>query len=98
MLNRPVKQFAAGFTILELAIVLLIVAALTASLLGPFTNYLYQRQVVETEKSLDEIKEALLGFAAANGRMPKPGLAGAGLEDSTTCTGSGGSDYCSGVI
>ncbi|TAK91494.1 MAG: type II secretion system protein [Burkholderiaceae bacterium] len=98
MLTSPVKKSVSGFTILELAIVLLIVAALTASLLGPFTNYLYQRQVAETDKSLDEIKEALLGFAAANGRLPYPGLTGVGLEDATTCTGTNNSDYCSGVI
>lgn len=63
-----------GFTILEMAIVLLIISVLTASLIGPLTNYLYQRQVADTQKSLEEIKEALLGYAAANGHLPAPTL------------------------
>ncbi len=96
MLITLTKKPAAGFTILELAIVLLIVSALTASLLGPFTNYLYQRQVALTEKSLDEIKEALLGFAAAHGRLPRPaGNGGDGTEDpAINCN----DNYCSGLI
>ncbi len=96
MLSTSANKPATGFTILELAIVLLIVSALTASLLGPFTNYLYQRQVAQTEKSLEEIKEALLGFAAANGRLPFPAaIGGDGTEDNTTNCSNG---YCSGQI
>ena len=61
-----------GFTLIELAIVLLILGALFAGILIPFTTQVELRRVGETQKTLLEIREALIGFAAAKGRLPVP--------------------------
>jgi prepilin-type N-terminal cleavage/methylation domain-containing protein len=61
-----------GFTLIEMAIVLLIVTLLLGGLLMPLSAQVEQRKVSETQKTLEEIKEALLGFAIANGRLPCP--------------------------
>jgi len=76
-----------GFTLVEMAIVLVIVGLLLGGLLMPLSAQMEQRRIGETQKALEEIKEALIGFAVANGRLPCPapaatatGAAGAGLE------------------
>lgn len=62
----------AGFTLVEIAIVLLIVALLLRGLLATLSGQIDQRRVSETSKQLDEIKEALIGYAIVNGRLPCP--------------------------
>ena len=70
-----------GFTLIELAVVLLIVGALFAGIIVPFTTQIELRRVSETQKTLDEVREALIGFAAAQGRLPCPAAPGAtGVE------------------
>ncbi len=59
-----------GFTLIELAVVLLILGALFAGILIPFTTQVELKRVSDTQKTLLEIREALIGFAAANGRLP----------------------------
>src|SRR5215468_4191829 len=84
-----------GFTLLELAVVVLVVTLLLGSLLVPLATQVEQRNVSETQKRLQEIKEALIGFAMANGRFPcpagnQPGDKGiekfAGVPASGNCT------------
>ena len=61
-----------GFSLTELAIVLVIVALLIGGMLVPLSA---QRDILaanETQRQLAEIRGALLGFAAANGRLPCP--------------------------
>lgn len=84
-----------GFTLAELAIALLIVGLLLASSFIPLSTQLELRNLSETQRTLDQIKEALIGFAIANGRLPCPalgtaasGTTNAGVEQFTTpaCT------------
>jgi prepilin-type N-terminal cleavage/methylation domain-containing protein len=63
-----------GFSLIEMAVVLFIVVLLLGSLIVPFATQVEQRRITETQSSLEEIKEALLGFAIANGRLPCPDL------------------------
>ncbi len=84
---------ASGFTLLELAVVMFILALLLSSLLVPLGTQVDQSNISATQKSLDDVEEALIGFALANGRLPCPadptiatGLPNAGVE-TTTCTG-----------
>lgn len=84
-----------GFSLIELAVVLLIVSLLLGGLLVPLATQVQQRQVVETEKALEEVKEALIGFAASQtaARLPCPDTTGDGVEDacpSTASSSSGG--------
>lgn len=61
-----------GFTLIEMAIVLLIVTLLLGGLLMPLSAQVEQRKTIETQKLLEDAKEALIGFALANGRLPCP--------------------------
>lgn len=61
-----------GFTLIEMAIVLVVFGLLLAAILTPLQaqrNIAAQRK---TELILDNARQALLGFAQANGRLPCP--------------------------
>jgi len=62
----------AGFTILELALTLAILAVLSVGILVPFVAQVSQRNIANTERILEQAKEALLGYAIVNGRLPCP--------------------------
>ena len=61
-----------GFSLVEMAIVLAIVALLMAGLLPTLSSQIEQQRRNETRKQLAEIQQALLGFAIINGRLPCP--------------------------
>jgi len=61
-----------GFSLLEVAIVLLITGALMGAMLKPYGTHLRERQRAETLQLLRQIQTALLGFSAANNRLPCP--------------------------
>lgn len=61
-----------GFTLVEMAIGMLVIALLLGSILVPLSAQVEQRKVSETQKALEEMREALLGFAIANGYLPCP--------------------------
>ncbi len=62
----------AGFTLIELAMVLFILSLLAGSLLLPLATAVEQMQRSDTERRLEEIRETLYGFAVVNGRLPCP--------------------------
>jgi prepilin-type N-terminal cleavage/methylation domain-containing protein len=70
-----------GFTLVELAIAMFIIALLLGSILVPLATQVEQRQISETQKTMDEIKEALIGFALANSYLPCPDTTGDGISD-----------------
>lgn len=85
---------ADGFSLIELAIVLLIVGLLLGGLLGPISTRVEQEERQQTQKQLEDIKEALFGFALTNGRLPCPadpivatGSVGAGTEKCSITSG-----------
>lgn len=85
---------ASGFTLVEMAIVLMIVGLLLGGLIPTLSAQMESQHISETRKSLGEIQEALIGFAIINGRLPCPadptiatGQAGAGAERTPPCTG-----------
>jgi prepilin-type N-terminal cleavage/methylation domain-containing protein len=61
-----------GFSLIEVAVVMFILVLLLGSVLVPLTTQVEQRKVSDTQKSLEQIREALLGFAVINGRLPCP--------------------------
>lgn len=84
---KPLQQ---GFTLAELAVVMIILALLLGGLVFPLTA---QREVLklrQAESGLQDIREALLGFAAIHGCLPcpdtdtDPGTAGYGVAE-TSC-------------
>ena len=76
--RRQARSKQAGFTLIELAVVIVVIALLLGSILVPLTSQVEQRKVLETQKTLDEIKEALIGFAMINGRLPRPATSSLG--------------------
>jgi prepilin-type N-terminal cleavage/methylation domain-containing protein len=71
----------AGFSLLELAITLAVLTILLGGLLVPLATQIAQRNESATQKMLEDIREALLGYAAANGRLPCPATSASnGLE------------------
>jgi prepilin-type N-terminal cleavage/methylation domain-containing protein len=85
-----------GFTLAELTIVLVIVALLIGGMMVPLSAQIDQRNYNETRQQLNEIREALIGFAIANGRLPRPATSLAnGLENPNSC---GNEDACNGFI
>lgn len=82
---------SAGFTLLEMAIVLVIIGVLLGGLLMPLSAQVETSRINETRKALDEINQALIGFAVTNGYLPCPAVSSSnGAEDRTgaTCTGA----------
>lgn len=61
-----------GFSLVEMAIVLIIVGLLLAGLFAPLSAQLELRRVEETRVVLEEAKEALMGYALANKFLPCP--------------------------
>ena len=76
-----------GFTLIEMALVLLVITVLLGGLLVPLGTQMDQRNVTATQKRLDEIKESLIGYALINGRLPRPATSFAdGTERTSWCT------------
>lgn len=74
---------ARGFTLIELAVVIAIVALLLGALLVPLATQVQGQNNRETRETLEDIKEALLGYAMTQGRLPCPDTDGTpdGLEN-----------------
>jgi len=76
-----------GFSLVELAVALAIIALLLAGALIPLSTQIEVRNAADTQRAMESIREAIVGFAQANGRLPCPadgsiaaGAAGAGTE------------------
>ena len=75
MRSRPCRpERSIGFSLVEIAVVLVIIAILTAIIAVPLATQVEQRRNEETLRLLDAARDALYGFAAANGRLPCPAI------------------------
>ncbi|MFH1871317.1 MAG: type II secretion system protein [Pseudomonadota bacterium] len=89
----PAPTFAQrGFTLIELAIVLFIVALLLGGMLLPLSAQQDIRARQETDKLLAETRDALLGYVVVNGSLPCPdtNFDGAADGSSGACTAQEG--------
>ena len=79
MNNKPSQS---GFTLVEIAIVLLIVTILLGYTVALFPQQQRLKQYRAVEHEMDRVIEAIIGFAQVNGRLPCPALPNsAGIED-----------------
>ncbi len=100
------KKNLSGFTLVEMAMVLAIVALLLGGLLPTLSAQMESQRINATNQQLDEIRQALIGFAVANGRLPCPadpaiaaGQANAGVEAVTgTACSSVANNAAAGVL
>ncbi|MGH8633970.1 MAG: type II secretion system protein [Burkholderiales bacterium] len=87
------RRIPRGFTLVEIAIAIFIITILLGSILVPLTTQVENRNYDNTQRMLDQAREALLGYAAAYGYFPCPASAssngaqatGAGYPGSGTC-------------
>jgi len=70
-----------GFTLVEMAIVLLVFGLVIGGLMGPLQTQLESLDRKATVKEIGLIKEAIVGFALRNGRIPCPDADSDGAED-----------------
>lgn len=84
-----------GFSLTEMAVVLAIVGLLLGGLLLPLGTQIEQRNATDTLRHLEAAREALIGFAIVNGRLPCPATAAAGTgdEDPAVVTGICATNY-----
>ncbi len=61
-----------GFTLAEIVIVLAVMALAIGGMLMPLATQYELSRVRETQRSIDAIRDSLMGFAIANGRLPCP--------------------------
>lgn len=59
-----------GFTLLELLVVIVISSILLGGLLVPLSTRIELQQVHDEQERLADIREVLLGYAQAQGRLP----------------------------
>jgi prepilin-type N-terminal cleavage/methylation domain-containing protein len=79
-----------GFSLVEMAVVLIIISLVIGSLLGPMSGSINQQKIALTQQRLEEIKKALLGYAAIKGGLPCPANDKNGIGDMTRCNYDGG--------
>mgnify|MGYP000308253081 CR=1 FL=1 len=71
-----------GFTLAELAVVLVIVGLLASGLMFSLGTQRESATTQEAQRQLENIREAVIGFALANGRLPCPALSTLANTDS----------------
>lgn len=91
----PRLTLARGFTLTELAVVVAIIALLIGGMLMPLLAQDDVRRSQQTQKQLKEAIEALIGHAAANGRLPCPATAASNGQESFAAGGSALNGNCS---
>lgn len=86
MKNINSSQTQAGFSLVEMAIVLAIVGLLLAGLLPTISSQIEQQRRNETRKYMDEVRDTLFGYAITNKRLPCPDTSGDGTAEATCTT------------
>lgn len=91
-LNKTTRQHGQfGFTLVEIAVVLVIIGITLGGLLVSLTAQVDQRNYSQAKQSMEEIKDALLGYALSHGYLPCPAISAVnGAEDRAAgggCTG-----------
>ena len=70
------RRHGRGFTLIEQAVALSVIALLMGSILVPLQTQIENRKIDETRRTIDLAQEMLLGFVVANGYFPCPADAG----------------------
>lgn len=83
-------QLKRGFSLVEMAVVLAIVAMLLGGIIATLSTQEEARNAAETRRRLEAAADAVIGFAIANRRLPCPAAGATGTESlasGTTATG-----------
>ncbi len=69
---KKIKTLPLGFTLIELAVALTIVALVIGGLAVPMSKRIAEQQYVDTQANIDKAMDALVGYAIQNRRLPCP--------------------------
>ncbi len=83
------RRAGTGFTLIELAVVVAIVGLLLGALLVPLATQVQATRFKDTRLRLQEIREALIGYAIVNGALPCPDTDRDGRADAVSCAAPG---------
>ena len=83
-----------AFTLVEVAVALLVVGLLVGALALPLATQLQARRYDAARRQLEAAGDALLGFAAANGRLPCPATEASRGEEAFAAAGDAGNGEC----
>jgi len=93
--HRVKRSNNRGFSLVEMAIVLIIFTLLASGLMTTLSAQQEIQRLNEVRRQLADIREALLAYAAVNGKLPSPaqpgiasGAANAGVSDDSLVTGA----------
>lgn len=70
-----------GFSLIELAVVLVIIGLMLGGLLVPLSTQMENDRRKETAATMESIREALIGYAIINQRLPCPDTDGDGRQN-----------------
>lgn len=70
-----------GFTLIELAVALTIVALVIGGLAVPISKRIAEQQYIDTQATIDKAIEALVGYAIQNRRLPCPDVSTAAADN-----------------
>jgi prepilin-type N-terminal cleavage/methylation domain-containing protein len=93
------RSRARGFTLIEIAVSLFILTLVLGALLAPLATQTEERQVREVERTMNEMLEALIGFALsqASPRLPCPDRTSGGAGTANDTANDGIEDYNTGT-
>ena len=79
----------AGFSLVELAVVVAILGLVLGAMLTPLRAHIEAARIREAERTLGEIREALIGHAITRGALPCPDVVSDGIDGAApaACTG-----------
>lgn len=77
MRSQPIRS-GAGFALLEVWVVLVVLAVLLSGLALPLAAQVQMRRQEDLRRQMEEARDAIMGFAAAQGRLPCPAVEGSG--------------------
>ncbi|MDP3163895.1 MAG: prepilin-type N-terminal cleavage/methylation domain-containing protein [Hydrogenophaga sp.] len=84
-----------GFSLIEIALVLVIAGLALGGIVSAIGPQLENKRVSDTQKVLEEVKEALIGFAIVNGRLPRPATSAINGAEMAACATEA---LCTGLI
>lgn len=95
MKSQPTRKTGAGFTLIEIAVSLFILTLVISALLGPMAVQIEERQVREAERTMNEMLEALVGYAVSQTvpRLPCPDRISGGAGGNNDTANDGREDY-----
>lgn len=71
-LRNAVSYRVRGFSLVEMAVVLVILSLILAGVLGPLGTQWEARGIQNTRDHMQQVADAIFGYAVANGRLPCP--------------------------